>query len=334
MDAKSALEAAREPMDRRQAAEAMAVLVSEQTADEGVAGILTALAARPSTGTELAGYVDELRSRMVRIDLGSGLVDTCGTGGGRPTPNVSTVAALIAAAAGARVAKHGNRAVTSAVGSADVLEALGVRPSVDAPTKRRLIEEAGVCFLFAPDHHPALRRVGPVRRSLGFRTVFNLLGPLLNPAGARRQVTGVWDRALLAPMAEAMALTGSELGYAVWHTGGYDEAMPFGRTVACGAAADPLEEEWDPEFLGSAGLPEPHAHTAATPQEAAELARQALQDADSVPCRLSLPTAALALWVAGAAASAAEGHALAADAVRAGKAWDVLQKLISISNDP
>ncbi|MGE3126083.1 MAG: anthranilate phosphoribosyltransferase [Fimbriimonadaceae bacterium] len=333
MDLGEALSLAGRPQSRREAALLMGAIVSEDTPDDGVAAILTQLAQRPSSPEELAGYCDSLFERMVPISLGVGLVDTCGTGGGKPTPNVSTVAALIAGAAGARVAKHGNRAVTSAVGSADVLEALGVAASATPQAKAKMIEEAGVCFLFAPDHHPALRRVGPIRRSLGFRTIFNQLGPLLNPARARVQITGVFDPALQRPTSSALEMLGGERAAVVWHEDGYDEAMPFGRTRVLVTGQDAGDYEWGAGDFGVDSLDPAAIPAPATAEEAAVLALEALTEPGSVACRVCLPTTGLALWLSGLAETPASGVARALEAVASGKALASLEILRRLSHD-
>ena len=196
--------------------------------DLQLAALLGALAARGETPEEIAGFALALRDAAVLLPLTKeeqeGLVDTCGTGGdGSGTFNISTAAALVAAAAGAKVAKHGNRAVTSRCGSADVLEALGIPISLPAEAAADALRRHHFCFLLAPAHHPGMKAVLPVRKALGVRTIFNVLGPLLNPAGARRQVMGVYNRRLVPVVAEAMTHLGVEHGFVVHGEGGLDE---------------------------------------------------------------------------------------------------------------
>jgi len=334
MDHGDAVRLAERPMGRGEASLLMRTIIEDATPDDTVAALLAVLAKRPALSEELAGYCDTLKERMVPIALGDGLVDTCGTGGGKPTPNVSTVAALIAGAAGARVAKHGNRAVTSSVGSADVLEALGVRTSATPEAKRAMIEEAGVCFLFAPDHHPALRRVGPIRRALGFRTIFNQLGPLLNPAGAQYQVTGVYDPQLQRPTAEALEQLGAERAAVVWHEDGYDEAMPFGVTRVTVVGSGRGEFAWGPEEFCERALDSPAIPAPGTPAEAASLAIEALSDPRSLAGELCAVTAGLALWLAGLAGTPSEGTVRANEAVADGRAMRTLRILQRLSHDP
>ena len=192
----------------------MEAILAGEASEIELAGLLGAMAARGETAEEIAGFAQALRAAATPLPLSDAeraeLVDTCGTGGdGSGSFNISTAAALVAAAAGAKVAKHGNRAVTSQCGSADVLEALGVPVELAPDAAARQLRECGFCFLLAPGHHPALRAVMPVRRELGVRTVLHVLGPLLNPAGAQRQVMGVYASRLVRPVAEAMRLLGT-----------------------------------------------------------------------------------------------------------------------------
>jgi anthranilate phosphoribosyltransferase len=202
------------------------VLAGEASEPE-LAALLGALAARGETAAELAGFALAIREAATTLPLGpaeqAALVDSCGTGGDASgTFNISTAAALVAAAAGAKVAKHGNRAVTSRCGSADVLEALGIPIDLTPEAAAEALRRHGFCFLLAPSHHPAMKAVMPVRRALGVRTVFNVLGPLLNPAGARRQVMGVYSARLVPLVAEAMTLLGARHAMVVHGDGGGD----------------------------------------------------------------------------------------------------------------
>jgi len=199
-------------------------LMDPETQDAAIAGVLVALRCKGVTGRELAAFASVLRDQSLGLSHEfPTLVDTCGTGGGRPSFNLSTGAAIVAAAAGARVAKHGNRAVTSACGSADVLEALGVVLHAEPEHLVHVLERTGIAFLFAPQHHPGVRHVGAARKALGVRTVFNLLGPLANPAGAKRQLIGVYEAALIRPVAEALQLLGCEHGLVVHGEDALDE---------------------------------------------------------------------------------------------------------------
>lgn len=316
------------PLSREDARLAMAGLVADETPDALIGGFLAALAARGSGVEAIVGFVQELRTRMFAIELGEDAVDTCGTGGGEPSPNISTLAALMVAGAGGKVAKHGNRAVTGKVGSSDVLEALGVPLSLSPEDKRRAFGSTGAAFLFAPDHHPALKRVGPVRRALGVRTVFNQLGPLLNPAGVRRQVTGVYSEALLGQTAAALAELGCERGVVTWNDQGFDEAMPFGTThVRIVEAGQVSTGGWTASDFGTEPVGRGEVPVPSGAEEAAELARKALCEPDSVPARLCYPTAGAALWVGGWAGSVADGCSMARQSVASGKAWKVVEEI-------
>src|SRR3954463_12781722 len=192
-----------------EAAGVLEVIMAGDASEVQIAGFLIALRAKGETEDELAGLARTMRALATRVECGrDDLLDTAGTGGGKPTYNVSTTAAIIAAGAGCALAKHGNRSATSLSGSADVLEALGARIDLDPPSVCRCIDEAGFGFMFAPAHHAAMRFVVPVRKELAVRTIFNFLGPLTNPAGARRQLIGVSDPSFLDTIAGALALLG------------------------------------------------------------------------------------------------------------------------------
>jgi anthranilate phosphoribosyltransferase len=206
-----------------------ACLRGEPTAAQ-IAAAVTAMRMRGETVGELTACARAMRRQAVMLDHPFDVVDTCGTGGdGLHTFNISTAAALVAAGGGLKVAKHGTRALSSRSGSSDVLAALGVNLAATAEQQRRALELAGICFLFAPAHHGAMRHVMPVRTDLGFRTVFNLLGPLSNPAGARRQVLGVYDPRLLEPLARVLGALGAERAWTV-HGAGLDEMTVTGNT--------------------------------------------------------------------------------------------------------
>jgi anthranilate phosphoribosyltransferase len=236
-----------------QAREAMHTIMSGGATDAQVAAFLVALRAKGETVDEIAGCAEAMRSHAVVVHpKRRDLVDTAGTGGdGAGTINISTAAALLAAAAGAGVAKHGNRAVSSACGSADVLEALGFEIEQPPHIVERSIDELGFGFLYAPLHHPAMRHAASVRRELGTRTVFNLLGPLTNPADARTQVVGVYSSRLVRTIAEVLARLGTRHAFVVHGAGGIDEFSPFGENLVAevteGSVRDRVVE---PEDLG------------------------------------------------------------------------------------
>ena len=214
------------------ASEALDAIMSGEAGDVQTAGFLVALRAKGETAEELAGLAATVRSHAEPVTPPDGpFIDTCGTGGGRSTFNISTTSTFVVAGAGVAVAKHGNRSATSRCGSADVLEALGARIDLSPDGVSRCLEETGLGFMFAPSHHPAFRHIVPVRRALGVRTIFNLLGPLTNPAGAPRQLIGVADPAFLERMGGALALLGIERALLVHGRDGMDEV--------CIAARDP-----------------------------------------------------------------------------------------------
>ena len=241
-------------------AEAQAVLSDIVEGDVSalqVAALLGALRARGETADELVGFARAMRARAVPVEATSSpLIDTCGTGGdaargGLGTFNISTAAAIVASAAGAHIAKHGNRAVSSRSGSADVLEALGVHLDLQPPAIARCIDQIGLGFMFAPNHHPAMKNVAPIRRELGIRTIFNLIGPLTNPAGAKRQVMGVPARKWLRPIAETLRDLGCERALVVHSRDGLDEFSTCTPTDVVELNGGELREwTFDPESGG------------------------------------------------------------------------------------
>ena len=296
-----------------------------------VAAALTALRVRGETVEEIAACARALRAAARPFDAGGEVVDTCGTGGdGRHTLNISTAAAFIAAGGGLRVAKHGNRALSSRSGSSDVLAALGVALEPSPERARRALDEASVCFLYAPAYNPAMRHVTPIRAELGFRTVFNLLGPLANPAGARRQVVGVYDPARVEPLARVLGALGAEHVWVV-HGDGLDELTTTGPTTVAAWRAGALDTfTVTPE---DAGLPRADA-AALTGGDAAHNARalEAVLDGERSPYRdIAVLNAAAAFVVADRAANLAEGAALAADSLDSGRARHALDALKRIT---
>ena len=243
-------------LTREQAAAAIDAMLDGGVPASQMAAFLVALRMKGETPDEIAGAATALRRRAQKVEVAPALrehlVDTCGTGGdGARTFNISTTAAFVAAGAGASVAKHGNRAVSSECGSADVLAALGVELELTAAGVAACIEQAGIGFLFAPRHHAAMRHVAPVRKELGLRTLFNLLGPLANPAGATRQLLGVYSAALVPVLARTLAELGCERAFVVHGEGGLDEISPAGPTRVVEVRGGKLRElELTPEGLG------------------------------------------------------------------------------------
>jgi len=239
-------------LSAEEASHAMGVLLSGDATEAQIAGFLVALKMKGETATELAGFARAMRERMVVVDAGDDVVDTCGTGGdGSGTFNISTVAAIVMAGAGARVAKHGNRSISSAAGSADLLEALGVRVTATPEEAARSIRQIGLGFLFAPAFHPAMKHAQPVRRELKMRTVFNLLGPLANPAGAQMQIIGAPSPDAARLMAEALSELGTRRALVVHGHDGLDEISTTAATdvyeVTTGAV---IKHLWAPADFG------------------------------------------------------------------------------------
>lgn len=298
-----------------------------------VGGLLVAVQAKGATGAELAAFARVMRRHARPLDHGmSGLLDTCGTGGGKTTFNLSTAAALVAAAAGAKVAKHGNRGVTSPWGSADVLEHLGVDLASDGDHQVACLREAGVAFLFAQAHHPAMRHVGPVRRSLGVRTVFNLLGPLSNPAGATRQLIGVYDQRFVVPVAEALVQLGAEEAMVVYAEEGMDEVSACGATRVAAVKDGGIRiTRLKPADFGLEPLPASALEPGPDLASNADILREAIGDPDSPRFNALVPNVAVALVIAGVASDFADGAHRAREAVRQGLALATLDKLARLS---
>ena len=309
-----------------------ACLRSEPTPAQ-MAAAVTALRLRGETVEEIAAFAAEMRAAALKLDLPYEVIATCGTGGsGLHTFNISTASALVLAGAGLKVAKHGNRAVSSRSGSSDVLAALGVNLAASPAQQRRALDEAGIAFLFAPAHHSAMRHVASVRADMGFRTVFNLLGPLSNPANARRQVMGVYDPRLLEPLAEVLGRLGAARAWTV-HGQGLDELTTTGATeiaewrdgavrrfTVSPADAGLAEARLDDLMGGDGG------HNARALAALLDGAGGAYRD-------IVLLNAAAALVVSDRAADLAQGAALAAAAIDDGRARAALDSLIRITNE-
>ncbi len=298
-----------------------------------VAAAITAMRLRGETVGEITACARAMRRSATLLDHPFQVIDTCGTGGdGAHTYNISTAAALVAAGGGLKVAKHGNRAMSSRSGSSDVLAALGVNLAATPAQSRRALEEAGVCFLFAPAHHGAMRHVTPVRAELGFRTVFNLLGPLSNPAGAQRQVLGVYDLRLVEPLARVLGALGSERAWVV-HGSGLDELSTTGPTDIA---------EWrdgavrlfriTPEAVGLTQVA-PEALRGGDPVENARALADLLDGGRSPYRDIVLLNAAAAFLVAEVEETLEAGVARAATVIDEGRARAALDQLIIITNE-
>ncbi len=307
--------------------------VMEGRAGEVQAGaFLIALRAKGETVAELVGLARTMRRLAASVEPSrQDLVDTAGTGGGPSTFNISTAAALVAAGAECPVAKHGNRSNTSRCGSADVLEALGVRIDLDPAAVARCIDEIGFGFMFAPRHHAAMKHIAGVRRELGVRTIFNFLGPLTNPAGARRQLLGVADRLYQETIAEALLGLGCERALVVCADDGLDELSIAGRTRVV-EVAEGRTEEWliTPEDLGIART-DLQSIAGGSPVENAATVRAVLAGEPGAPREVVAINAGAAILVAGGARDLASGVERAHEAIDSGAAAGLLERLIALS---
>ncbi|MGI9035087.1 MAG: anthranilate phosphoribosyltransferase, partial [Pyrinomonadaceae bacterium] len=324
-----------EDLTEQEAAEFFSALAGENANPVQIAGALVALAAKGETSAELAGMARVMREKSIAVKSRTkNFIDTAGTGSSRSkTFNVSTAAAFVIAGAGLSVAKHGNRAVTSRTGSADVLEKLGVKISTEPQTAEKCLNGAGICFLFAPKFHPALRRIGDVRRNLGVRTSLNLLGPLSNPANAPRQIIGVWHRSLVKPMAEALALLGTECAWVVHGSDGLDEMTLAGEThVAEVSKNDVNTFSIEPESFGVKRGDIKHLQVK-TPDESASIVREVLASKRRDEARsLVVLNAAAALFVGGVTKDTMYAARLAEQSIDSGQAQNKLDRLIQATN--
>jgi anthranilate phosphoribosyltransferase len=321
---------------REQARAVMDEIMLGEATPAQIGGFLVALRAKGETPDEIAGCAEAMRAHVLAVNpRREDLVDTAGTGGdGARTINISTAAALVAAAAGAGVAKHGNRAVSSACGSADVLEALGFNLEQEPERISQSIDELGFGFLFAPSHHPAMRHAAPVRTELATRTVFNILGPLTNPAGARAQVVGVYSPTLVRTIAEVLARLGARRAFVVHGAGGIDELSPVGTNLVAEVVDGAVHErELDPE--AELGLPRCSVEElrGGAPAENAQAIRDIFAGADGGRRSAILLNAAGAIAAAGHAADLLEGLALAREAIDSGAAAERLELLTAFSRE-
>lgn len=320
-----------ESLSADDASAAFGVVMDGGAAPSQVAALLVALRVKGETAAEVAGAARALRGAMVRLDAEAPeqLVDTCGTGGGSlQTFNISTAAALVAAGAGVRVAKHGNRSFTSQCGSADVLEALGVAIEAPVAAMERALREAGLVFMFAPLMHPAMRHVGPIRRELGIPTVMNIVGPLANPAGAGRQVVGVAERSRVPLIAGALAELGAVHSLVVHGEPGLDEISPIGPTHVVEVRAG-ATREWtiEPAAHGFGDV-DPRDLAAGDPARNARVITAILDGGGPPGARAAvILNAAAAIYVAGLAPDYHTGIAAAAEALDRGSARRALQRL-------
>ena len=322
-----------ENLSEDEAAAAFEVIMRGDATPSQIAGFVVALRMKGETVEELTGFARTARAVATRIQVEGALLDTCGTGGdGLATFNISTLAAIVAAACGARVAKHGNRAASSMCGSADVLEQLGVKIDLAPEGVARCIDEAGIGFLFAPVFHPSFRFAGVPRRELGLRTVFNVLGPLCNPAGAKYQALGVADGAMAAKMADVLQRLGVERAIVFHASDGMDELSVASPSTVIEIDGRRKEYELDPVELGLSRAPV-EAMRGGSPEENARLAREVLGGAKGPRRDVVLLNAAAALRAAGLAEEWKDGLGLAAEAIDSGRAGEVLLRWATISQE-
>lgn len=318
-----------EDIGRAIAAESLEAIMSGEAGDAQTAGFLIALRAKGESAEEIAGLASVIRAHAEPVTGPSGMfIDTCGTGGGRSTFNISTTAAFVVAGAGVAVAKHGNRSATSKCGSADVLEALGARIELPPDRVARCLEEVGIGFMFAPAHHPAFKHIVPVRRALAVRTVFNLIGPLANPAGAPRQLLGVADPDYLRRLAQALAALGTERALVVRGRDGLDELSTGAVNDVIGVGPDGIRASViDPADYGF--RPPAEEHIAGGDPAANAVVTRAVLDGVPGPARdLVVLNAAAAIWLSGRAADLGEGIRLAQASIDEGAARERLAAFV------
>jgi len=312
---------------------AFAAIMAGEVSETRMGAFLTALALREPTVAEIAGAARAMRAAMRTVEAPSDAIDLCGTGGdGHGTLNVSTAASFIVSACGVPVAKHGNRNMSSKSGAADVLEALGVRIDLSPQQAGACLAESGLCFLFAPFYHPAMKHVAPVRKDLGFRTVFNLLGPLCNPARVRRQLLGVFAERWVEPLAGVLAELGTEHAWVVHGRDGMDELTITGAsTVVEVAGGNTRRFEFEPEQLGLARASLDSVKGGDAAYNAREL-EQLLEGRGNIAYRdIVILNSAAALMVSGRVQGIEEGGRLARHALRSGTARAKLEQLRSVT---
>lgn len=320
-------------LSEQEAEEAFEVIMSGNATAAQIGAFLMALRMRGETVEEITGAAKIMRAKALGVNAPLNAIDTCGTGGDASgTYNISTGSAIVVAACGVPVAKHGNKALSSKSGSADVLSALGVNIDADMGLVEKAIADVNIGFMMAPRHHSAMKYVGPARVEMGVRTIFNLLGPLANPAKTKRQIIGVFDRQWVKPIAEVLGRLGAEKAWVVYGSDGLDEITTTGVTYAAEYANGTVTEfEISPEELGiSIAKPEDlkggdAAVNAKALQEVYGGAKNALRD-------VILLNSAAALVVADKATDLKQGVEMAIEAIDSGKAIDTLQKLIDITN--
>ena len=320
-------------LSRTEAASAFDRMMSGEATPSQMGGLLMALRVRGETVDEITGAVTTMRAKMLRVAAPPDAIDVVGTGGDASgSYNISTCAAFIVAGAGVPVAKHGNRALSSRSGAADVLSALGVRIDLPPEAITRCIEEAGIGFMFAPAHHPAMKHVGPTRVELGTRTIFNLLGPLSNPAGVRRQMVGVFSRQWVEPLAHVLKNLGCDRAIVVHGSDGLDEITTSGATSVASLENNSVTTfEVTPEEVGLSRV-KPEALRGGDAEENAIALKEVLQGKKGAFRDVAVFNAAAALMVAGRVKSLADGIAMANKSIDSAEAEGSLDRLIAVSN--
>lgn len=320
-------------LSREEATSAFDIMMTGEATPSQIGGFLMALRVRGETVEEIAGAVSSMRSRMLRVEAPADAVDIVGTGGDASgSLNISTASAFVAAGAGLTIAKHGNRALSSKSGAADVLMALGVKIDIGPETIAACIREVGVGFMFAPVHHSAMKHVGPSRVELGTRTIFNILGPLSNPAGVRRQLVGVFARQWLQPVAETLAALGSEAVWVVHGSDGLDEMTLSGPTYVAEMKNGTVRSfEVTPDDVG---LPHhsPESVRGGSAEDNAQALRALLDGAAGAYRDTVLLNVAAALLIANRVPTLKDGVTLAADAIDSRRALAALNRLVERSN--
>ena len=321
------------PLTRAEASQAFDRMMSGEATPSQMGGLLMALRVRGETVEEITGAVATMRAKMLPVDAPADAIDVVGTGGDASgSYNISTCAAFIVAGAGVPVAKHGNRALSSRSGAADVLSALGVRIDLTPADISRCISDAGIGFMFAPAHHPAMKNVAPTRVELGTRTIFNLLGPLSNPANVKRQMVGVFSKQWVEPVAHVLKNLGSERAYVVHGSDGLDEITTSGATwVATLEDGKVRTFEIAPEDVGLSRC-KPDALRGGDAQTNADALKAVLAGQNGAYCDVAVFNAAAALCVAGRAKDLKQGVATARKSIESGAARHRLERLIAVSN--
>ncbi|MBX7502794.1 anthranilate phosphoribosyltransferase [Qipengyuania sp. YG27] len=323
---------ARQHLGEAEAEEIFGWILDGETSEEEIARFLVDMSARSETSDEIAGAARALRARLIPVDAPEGTVDCCGTGGdGHHTLNVSTAVSLVVAACGVPVAKHGNRAASSKAGAADTLEALGLDMEAAGRSAEKTLAELGICFLFAKNHHPAMGRIQPIRQTLGVRTIFNLMGPLSNPAGVRRQLIGIARPAYVPIYAAAKAKLGTERTFIASGDEGLDELSLAGGNEL----ADVVDHDFEMRRVVAVQANLPHAPVEAIrggdPQHNARALEALLMGAPGPYRDAVLFNAAATLIVAGRTDDWTEGAEIAAEALDSGKAKELLERWIEMA---